>query len=106
MPLWLRQGWTRAATFVELIRSSSGCTDRSHGPRPRHARPSDRIAVLASAIVAPVRGVIAVANPFIQTYFLGGRGRRALTALSSPRLHALLGDQRWKMISCLHRQAC
>jgi phospholipid/cholesterol/gamma-HCH transport system ATP-binding protein len=48
---------------------------------------SDRIAVLADQrviVAAPIREVIAVANPFIQTYFLGGRGRRALTALSSP----------------------
>jgi phospholipid/cholesterol/gamma-HCH transport system ATP-binding protein len=48
---------------------------------------SDRIAVLADQrviVAAPIREVIAVANPFIQTYFLGGRGQRALTALSPP----------------------
>jgi phospholipid/cholesterol/gamma-HCH transport system ATP-binding protein len=48
---------------------------------------SDRIAVLADQrviVAAPIRQVIAVAHPFIQTYFLGGRGRRALTALSPP----------------------
>ena len=48
---------------------------------------SDRIAVLADQrviVAAPIREVIAVAHPFIQTYFPGGRGRRALTALSPP----------------------
>jgi len=48
---------------------------------------SDRVAVLADQrviIAAPIEQVIAVAHPFIQNYFLKGRGRRALTALSTP----------------------
>ena len=48
---------------------------------------SDRIAVLADQriiVAAPLQEVIKVAHPFIQTYFLEGRGRRALSALSTP----------------------
>jgi phospholipid/cholesterol/gamma-HCH transport system ATP-binding protein len=48
---------------------------------------SDRIAVVADQrviVAAPIQEVIKVAHPFIQTYFLAGRGRRALTALSTP----------------------
>src|SRR5215475_11981526 len=48
---------------------------------------SDRIAVLADQqvlVAAPIREVIKVEHPFIQTYFLAGRGRRALSALSTP----------------------
>jgi phospholipid/cholesterol/gamma-HCH transport system ATP-binding protein len=48
---------------------------------------SDRIAVLADhriIVAAPIQEVIKVAHPFIQTYFLEGRGRRALSALSTP----------------------
>jgi phospholipid/cholesterol/gamma-HCH transport system ATP-binding protein len=48
---------------------------------------SDRIAVLADQrviVAAPIQEVIKVAHPFIQTYFLEGRGRRALSALSTP----------------------
>jgi phospholipid/cholesterol/gamma-HCH transport system ATP-binding protein len=46
---------------------------------------SDRIAVIADQrviVAAPIRKVIQVAHPFIQNYFLGGRGRRALTGLA------------------------
>jgi phospholipid/cholesterol/gamma-HCH transport system ATP-binding protein len=46
---------------------------------------SDRVAVLADQrviVAAPIREVIKVEHPFIQTYFLAGRGRRALSALS------------------------
>ena len=45
---------------------------------------SDRIVVIADQRViaaAPIREVIQVAHPFIQNYFLAGRGRRALSAL-------------------------
>jgi len=45
---------------------------------------SNRIAVIADQrviVVAPIRDVIQVAHPFIQSYFLGGRGRRALSGL-------------------------
>jgi phospholipid/cholesterol/gamma-HCH transport system ATP-binding protein len=45
---------------------------------------ADRIAVLADQTVivaAPIQEVIRVPHPFIQHYFLGERGRRALTAL-------------------------
>jgi len=45
---------------------------------------SDRIAVIADQrviVAAPIREVIQVAHPFIQNYFLGGRGRRALRGL-------------------------
>ena len=48
---------------------------------------SDRIAVLADQkviVAAPIREVIKVEHPFIQTYFLAGRGRRALSALNAP----------------------
>ena len=48
---------------------------------------SDRIAVLADQrviVAAPIQEVIKVEHPFIQTYFLAGRGRRALSALSTP----------------------
>jgi phospholipid/cholesterol/gamma-HCH transport system ATP-binding protein len=48
---------------------------------------SDRIAVLADQrviVAAPIQEVVKVAHPFIQTYFLAGRGRRALSALSTP----------------------
>ena len=48
---------------------------------------ADRIAVLADRrviIAAPIHEVIEVAHPFIQTYFLEGRGRRALSALGIP----------------------
>jgi len=48
---------------------------------------SDRIAVLADQrviVAAPIQEVIKVKHPFIQTYFLAGRGRRALSALSMP----------------------
>jgi len=47
---------------------------------------SDRVAVLADQRViaaAPIREVIKVAHPFIQNYFLAGRGRRALSALGA-----------------------
>ena len=47
---------------------------------------SDRVAVLADQRViaaAPIREVIQVPHPFIQTYFLTGRGRRALSALGA-----------------------
>jgi phospholipid/cholesterol/gamma-HCH transport system ATP-binding protein len=47
---------------------------------------SDRIAVLADQrviVAAPIREVIQVAHPFIQNYFLAGRGRRALSALAA-----------------------
>jgi phospholipid/cholesterol/gamma-HCH transport system ATP-binding protein len=47
---------------------------------------SDRIAVLADQrviVAAPIREVIQVADPFIQNYFLAGRGRRALSALAA-----------------------
>jgi phospholipid/cholesterol/gamma-HCH transport system ATP-binding protein len=47
---------------------------------------SDRIAVLADQqviVAAPIQEVIKVAHPFIQTYFLVGRGRRALSALNT-----------------------
>jgi phospholipid/cholesterol/gamma-HCH transport system ATP-binding protein len=46
---------------------------------------ADRIAVLADQqiiVAAPIQEVIKVKHPFIQTYFLGGRGLRALSALS------------------------
>ena len=45
---------------------------------------SNRIAVIADQrviVAAPLREVIQVAHPFIQRYFLGGRGRRALSGL-------------------------
>jgi phospholipid/cholesterol/gamma-HCH transport system ATP-binding protein len=48
---------------------------------------SDRVAVLADQrviVAAPIQEVIKVAHPFIQTYFLAGRGRRALSALNGP----------------------
>src|SRR5262249_26399402 len=48
---------------------------------------SDRVAVLADQrviVAAPIQEVIKVEHPFIQTYFLAGRGRRALSALSMP----------------------
>jgi len=48
---------------------------------------ADRIAVLADQrviVAAPIHEVIRVPHPFIQRYFLGDRGRRALTALGSP----------------------
>ncbi|HXL84038.1 MAG TPA: ABC transporter ATP-binding protein, partial [Casimicrobiaceae bacterium] len=48
---------------------------------------SDRIAVLADQrviVAAPIREVVKVAHPFIQAYFLAGRGRRALSALGTP----------------------
>ncbi|MBV8804199.1 MAG: ATP-binding cassette domain-containing protein [Sinobacteraceae bacterium] len=44
---------------------------------------ADRIAVLADQkviVAAPLQEVIKVSHPFIQHYFLGERGRRALTA--------------------------
>jgi phospholipid/cholesterol/gamma-HCH transport system ATP-binding protein len=47
---------------------------------------SDRIAVLADQRVivsAPLSEVINLAHPFIQNYFLAGRGRRALSALGA-----------------------
>jgi phospholipid/cholesterol/gamma-HCH transport system ATP-binding protein len=47
---------------------------------------SDRIAVLADQrviISAPIREVIKFPHPFIQHYFLEGRGRRALSALEA-----------------------
>jgi len=47
---------------------------------------SDRIAVLADQrviVAAPIREVIQVAHPFIQNFFLAGRGRRALSALGA-----------------------
>lgn len=47
---------------------------------------SDRIAVIADQrviVAAPIREVIQVAHPFIQSYFLAERGRRALSALGS-----------------------
>jgi len=46
---------------------------------------ADRVAVLADRkviVAAPVQEVIKVVHPFIQTYFMGGRGRRALSALA------------------------
>jgi len=45
---------------------------------------ADRVAVLADRRViaaGPIREVIAVKHPFVQGYFLNGRGKRALTAL-------------------------
>jgi phospholipid/cholesterol/gamma-HCH transport system ATP-binding protein len=48
---------------------------------------ADRIAVLADQRViveAPLSEVIKVPHPFIQEYFLKGRGRRALTAVTTP----------------------
>jgi phospholipid/cholesterol/gamma-HCH transport system ATP-binding protein len=48
---------------------------------------ADRIAVLADQrviVAAALREVIKVAHPFIQTYFLGGRGRRALGTPADP----------------------
>jgi len=48
---------------------------------------SDRIAVLADQrviVAAPLQEVVKFAHPFIQTYFLTGRGRRALSALNTP----------------------
>jgi phospholipid/cholesterol/gamma-HCH transport system ATP-binding protein len=45
---------------------------------------ADRVAVLADRqviVAAPIQEVIRVPHPFIQHYFLGERGRRALTAL-------------------------
>jgi phospholipid/cholesterol/gamma-HCH transport system ATP-binding protein len=45
---------------------------------------ADRVAVLADRRViaaAPLSEVVQVNHPFIQTYFLGNRGRRALSAL-------------------------
>lgn len=48
---------------------------------------ADRVAVLADQrviVAAPIQEVIRFAHPFIQHYFLAGRGRRALTALSAP----------------------
>ena len=47
---------------------------------------SDRIAVLADQrviVAAPIPEVIQVAHPFIQHFFLAGRGRRALSALAA-----------------------
>jgi phospholipid/cholesterol/gamma-HCH transport system ATP-binding protein len=47
---------------------------------------SDRIAVLADQrvlISAPLPEVIKVSHPFIENYFLAGRGRRALSALGT-----------------------
>ena len=46
---------------------------------------ADRIAVLADQkviVAAPLAEVIAVPHPFIQSYFLAGRGRRALGAVA------------------------
>jgi phospholipid/cholesterol/gamma-HCH transport system ATP-binding protein len=46
---------------------------------------ADRIAVLADQrviVAAPIEEVIKVQHPFIQNYFLAGRGRRALSALN------------------------
>jgi phospholipid/cholesterol/gamma-HCH transport system ATP-binding protein len=48
---------------------------------------SDRIAVLADQrviVAASLQEVIKVTHPFIQNYFLAGRGRRALGALKTP----------------------
>jgi len=48
---------------------------------------SDRVAVLADQrviVAAPIQEVIKVEHPFIQSYFLAGRGRRALSALGAP----------------------
>jgi phospholipid/cholesterol/gamma-HCH transport system ATP-binding protein len=48
---------------------------------------SDRIAVLADQrviVAAPIHEVVMFVHPFIQTYFLAGRGRRALSALTTP----------------------
>ena len=48
---------------------------------------ADRVAVLADQrviVAASIQEVVKVAHPFIQTYFLTGRGRRALSALSTP----------------------
>jgi phospholipid/cholesterol/gamma-HCH transport system ATP-binding protein len=45
---------------------------------------SERVAVLADQrviVAAPIKEVIRVGHPFIQDYFLAGRGRRALGAL-------------------------
>ena len=47
---------------------------------------ADRVAVLADQriiVAAPLQEVIKVVHPFIQTYFMGGRGRRALSALAT-----------------------
>jgi len=48
---------------------------------------ADRIAVLADQrviVAAPIQEVITITHPFIQNYFLAGRGRRALSALDTP----------------------
>jgi len=48
---------------------------------------SDRVAVLADQrviVAAPLQEVIKIAHPFIRTYFLAGRGRRALSGLGEP----------------------
>jgi phospholipid/cholesterol/gamma-HCH transport system ATP-binding protein len=48
---------------------------------------STRIAVLADqhvAVVGSAREVVATPHPFIQRYFLGGRGQRALAILNEP----------------------
>lgn len=53
---------------------------------------STRVAVLAERrvlLAAPLEEVVAVEHPFIQEYFLGARGRRALAALP-PERRALL----------------
>jgi phospholipid/cholesterol/gamma-HCH transport system ATP-binding protein len=45
----------------------------------------DRVAVLAGGALiaaAPVSEIIAVRHPFIRSFFLGGRGRRALAAVA------------------------
>jgi len=55
---------------------------------------STRVAVLADRHIiaaAPVEEVAGVAHPFIEEYFLGERGRRALAALP-PERRALLPD--------------
>ena len=48
---------------------------------------SDRVVVLADQrviVAAPIQEVIKVEHPFVQAYFLAGRGRRALSVLATP----------------------
>jgi phospholipid/cholesterol/gamma-HCH transport system ATP-binding protein len=48
---------------------------------------STRVAVLADqrvVVAGPAREVVATPHPFIQKYFLGGRGKRALSILDEP----------------------
>ncbi|KKB64359.1 ABC transporter ATP-binding protein [Robbsia andropogonis] len=59
---------------------------------------STRVAVLADRRViaaAPVEEVAGVSHPFIEEYFLGERGRRALAALPSVRRATLPDSAHW-----------